>query len=79
MGLMAIREGLYARGVTLVAAAEATPGFFLTELDPAQRADRDARLAEAREALGDAAADEAWARGSTMSFDEAVAFALIAT
>ena len=48
-------------------------------LDPAQRADRDARLADARQDLGDAAADEAWARGSAMTFDEAVAFALRAT
>src|SRR5258708_14343682 len=76
MGLVAIRAGAHARGVALLAAAEATPGFFLTGLDPAQRADRDSRLAEARTALGDMAADVARARGSAMTFEQSVAFAL---
>jgi hypothetical protein len=76
MGLVAIRAGAHARGTALVAAAEATPGFFLTGLDPVPRADRDARLGDARLALGDTAADAAWARGNAMTFEEAVAFGL---
>jgi hypothetical protein len=76
MGLVAIHAGAHARGVTLLAAAEATPGFHLTGLDPSQRADREGRLADACMALGDPAADAAWALGSAMTFEEAVAFGL---
>jgi predicted ATPase/transcriptional regulator with XRE-family HTH domain len=75
-GLVAIREGAHERGITLLAAAEAIPGFFLASLDPSQRADRDNRLADARRFLNEAAFDAAWRQGAAMTTDEAIEFAL---
>ena len=76
MGLVAIRAGEFERGVALVAAAEATPGFFLTCLAPSQCADRDSRLVDARQALGETTFDAVWAIGDSLAFDQAVSLGL---
>jgi non-specific serine/threonine protein kinase len=61
--------------VRLAAAATALRERSGTPLPPAARARLDASLEVARQALGERAADEAWAGGRALSPDEAVAAA----
>lgn len=76
LGILAIRQGAFARGVRFVGAAEAIYRFYRATLDPSQRADLDARIASAREALGEDACATAWTEGGAKTLDVAVTLAL---
>jgi hypothetical protein len=74
---LAAKEGLFARAARLLAAATATELSRLwSRRMPAEDAERDACLAEARAALGEEAFASAWAAGVAMHPDEAVEEAL---
>jgi hypothetical protein len=64
------------QAAVLAGVAMATPLASLSIVPPIERADRDAALAQLRTAVGDTSYDAAVARGSAMSLDAAVDYAI---
>jgi non-specific serine/threonine protein kinase len=69
-----IRQGR--RAARLFGAAEALRRTAALSLLPAELADHELRECEARQQLGSAAFERAWAAGGTMSWERAIAYAL---
>jgi predicted ATPase/class 3 adenylate cyclase len=76
MGIVAAREGRYARAVTLAAASSRLQEEFGGGPPPFVRRQYVDPMAVAREHLDEEEYEDAAARGRAMSFEEAVAFAL---
>jgi hypothetical protein len=76
MGILAVAQGEYARGVRLIAVQPAITGVIGSVHAPDVRIEGEAALAGARAALGEAAFAAAWAEGQAMTLEEAVAEAL---
>jgi non-specific serine/threonine protein kinase len=76
VGLVATQQGTWAEGVRMIGAVRVTDELFPSRFDPAERAQRSARLDLARVALGEEAFIQAWAAGQAMTLEQAVDLAL---
>jgi tetratricopeptide (TPR) repeat protein len=74
-GNLAVRAGTPSHGARLLGSAAALDPAYRTSLDPVERAECEASLADARAALGDDAFADVWARGGAMSIEHAIALA----
>jgi len=73
---LAMAEAQPARALCLAGAAVGLREARQARLQPTEMARLEVWMGAARSALGDAAADRAWADGHAMTLDEAVAYAL---
>ena len=71
----AVAQGEHRRAVLLLGAAQAVREDLGAPVPPAERPGRDADLAAARSALGDAAFSDAWTEGAGLPLERAVAVA----
>ena len=76
MGVLAVHQGLPARGARLLGAAQARRGVGPSRMSPLAQAEWDAALSSLRAALSPADLDAAFAEGRALSRDAAVALAL---
>jgi tetratricopeptide (TPR) repeat protein len=76
LGLVATQQGAWAEGVRLIGAARVLDELFPSRFDPAERAQRNARLDLARAVLGDEAFVQAWAAGRAMTLEQSGDYAL---
>jgi hypothetical protein len=73
-GLLALQRGEHSRGTRLLGAAARRPELD-SQLTVDVRVQREARIAAARSALGDARFDQLWAEGLALTNDETIALA----
>ncbi len=76
LAAVAVLQGQPARAVKLYGAAATRRETNETPLPPADRADYDRLLCDARAALGDRRFDEVWALGRARTLDDAIAIAI---
>jgi len=79
LGICEIAAGVFARGVTLLAAASNVDGPIGTVHMPDVRVEAPVHMDLAHSALGEVACASAFAKGQAMTVDEAIAYALSAS